>query len=615
MFNFFQRIKCGRGFTILETLMAMTALLAVFSSYFMFTQSQNREVKTVTQRSKADENTMMAIQVISADVKSAKLEGVAIDQSGKSMSIMRYFDNPDIKKSDQLYLQQVDYAYDQSKKTITRTITKLEYNEKNNSFDKKGSVLTNTFKDISSFNLKKIPLYEKGEKNYDAKYDKHTLAVAVEVESRFGNDLIGKDQVSYNQDIFYVREEVAFKNQPHWNKNPIFSNKLVNITLSPPATVDFASSLDIVKWANNFKNIIPNLIDDGKQFLYDATMGKLSSEFLAKANELFGKYATPDNIQKMIQGVQGDLINCVEEKDVAAAAILRDALFAPVGVGEALKNKILNKALTDQDILSVLDKYNYNQVFGGLKNKLVDKGVLSQADFNYLEEFKKDHVNDQNRYMNILAGVKNKIYASLPTVDKFSGMVRGCSGMVIEKMKDVLHKDAIGMMTGTLVRGIVEENLNPVIENIKSESGLDAAINESIKDDVGKEILNQAVGLLESGIKGAVGKLVGNVVEDIAKKTAGKFKNKDEALQDAQKNVPNPVAGTVSVLAQKFMLGETWDKDKREFVKNPNARNYVEDLFKGFNLEVPTPENDKAVQGELDKFYADNNLQNPFNKK
>lgn len=618
------------AFTFLEMLIALTAFTFVIGGYTTFMSTQNRQVTTITQHSQANEAAMLAVQAMTFDIKSAKrgdiLTGsesspvatpcVKIFNGGKSISIIRSVENPDIKKSDQLYLEKVDYAYDEAKKLITKTVSKVDFKKAAKSADGKqvftlfdfGEVKsTRTFKNISKVEFKSIKIPGKESTS-------HTLGVGIEVEAKLDNQLIGQAQVGKSHNIVFVSDEVAYKNQPNWNVNPVFSNNVVDITLTPPLTMDFSSALDIVNWAKNFKTLIPDMVKDAKDQILEKAMIALTGKVLDEAQNLYAKFITDSGINSMINSVRGNFVDLVKNasKDpnlCAAAALLSDA-FNNGNMGEALKNKIINKTLAAADIDNMLEKYG---------QKLKDAGTLTEAELRKFITFKdpskkffNEVVGTQAEYTAIIDKVRNKVYTALPDESKISDMVNSYVVGLSDKLRLAMKDDIKITIASAVISKVVSDKMNEVIDNVFASSGLQKVFEDPKLDDVGKALLNEISGMLKDQIKGLASNLVREISDNIAREVATQFKDKEEALQKAGENMPDAINSMISLLSKKFLVGEKWDAAKQKFVPSQGATNYLDKIFKGFNLPLPAFDADKDAQAALDNFYARENLDNPF---
>jgi competence protein ComGC len=630
MIRFYSLKKHNAAFTMLEMLIALTAFTFVIGGYTTFMSSQNRQVTTITQHSQANEAAMLAVQAMTFDIKSAKRGDILIGSSGspvstpcvkignggKSITLIRSIENPDIKKSDHLYLEKVEYAFDESKRIMNKTVSKVNFTKAAKSADGKqvftifdyGDVKsTKTFKNISKVEFKSIKIPGK-------ESSAHTLGVGVEVESKLDNMLIGQAQIGKSHNIVFVSDEIAYKNQPNWNVNPVFSNNIVDITLSPPLTMDFSSALDIVNWAKNFKTLIPDLVNDAKDQILDKVMIALTGKVLEEAQNLYSKFINASGINSMMNSVKGNFVNLVKNATsdpnlCAAAALLSDA-FNNGNAGEALKNKILAKTLAATDIDNML--VNYGQ-------KLKDAGTLTNAELRKFITFKDpsqkffgEIAGTQAEYTAIIDKVRGKVYDALPTEAKISDMVNSYVVGLSDKLRLAMKDDIKITIASAVITKVVGDKIEEVLENILDSSGLQTVFDDPKLDDVGKALLNEILGMLKTQVKGLASNLIREVSDNIVKEIASKFKDKEEALQKAGENMPDAVNSMISLLSKKFLVGEKWDAAAKKFIPNPNATNYLDKVFKGFNLPIPAFDADKDAQNALNQFYAKENLDNPF---
>lgn len=608
MFRLSDYFKSARGFTILESLIAFTAFTVVLGGYWQFMQSQNREIKTVTQRSQADEATTMAIQSITGDIKSARREGVQIDNSGTNIGMFRFTVNPDPKKSDQLYIEKVEYRYDRFQKTLTRTAYNVDYNERSGNFDVKGVKDTKTFKNLTSVKFKKIPIPNMAS-------SQHVLGVGIEAEAQIDNVLLGHPQKSFNQDIVYVKDEVAYHNQPHWNKNPIFSNKIVSLTLTPPLTLDFSSSLDIIKWANNLKTLVPGLLEDAGKTLTERVMVGLTGKVLDQANDLYSRFASDAAVNGMIANVRNNFMKTVYDKSndpklAAAAGFMKDVLMSG-NAGAALKDKVLNRLVTDSDIENFLGANAHGMMdLTHVNNRLIDVGVISRDEWRYVQDFKNNAEHDQARYMAIIGKVKNQIYDGIGTADKFSQMVNNYSNCLTDKMRLELKSGVLSKVTGAVAQEIARIKMPEVSQLLKDSTGIKTVLEDPKLDPAAKLVLDGVLSLVDQGMNQLIGKVAQEASQKIISEVQSKFENMDDAITKASQNAPDMVNSTIGLMSKKFLVGEKYDEATKKFL--PGANNYYKQLFDGFNLPTPKLDDDKAAQGLLDKFYAENNLNNPF---
>ncbi len=629
--NSFHSIKNNRaGFTFLEMLITLTAFTFVIGGYTSYMATQNRQVTTITQHSQANEAAMLALQAMTSDIKSAKrgdiLTGsesapivtpcVSLSDGGQAITIIRSVQNPEIKKSDQLFLEKVEYRYNSTKKTVDKTVVGMDFLKAAKSPDGKtvfslfrygGIESKKSYKNITKLQFKDIPIPGKESTS-------HTLGVGIEVESSLDNNLIAQAQVGKAHNIIFINDEVAYQNQPNWNVNPVFSNNLVNITLSPPLTMDFGSALDIINWAKNFKTLIPDLVKDAKDQILEKVMIGLTGKVLGEAQNLYSKFITDSNINSMINSVKGNFIDLVNNasKDpnlCAAAAILTDAINSG-NAGEALKNAILAKALTAADIDAAIGKYG---------QKLKNAGTITEAELRKFITFKDPtkRVSDEiigthAEYTAIVDKVRNKIYTALPDESKISDMVNSYVVGLSDKLRLAMKEDIKLTIATEVITKAVNEKIEEVLDGVINGSGLKTVFDDPKLDDAGKVILNEVLGLLKGQITGLCGNLIREIADKIASEVQTQFKDKEEALQKAAENMPDPVNSMVSLLSKKFLVAETWDTATQKFIPKPGAVNYLDKIFKGFNMPLPKFDADKDAQGALDSFYAKENLDNPF---
>lgn len=626
MFNqIIQRQKSG--FTILETLIAATALVMVFGSYFTFMSGQNKQIQTITQRSEADENCSRVLQYLSSDIKSAKRECLEADSTG-NIKIIRFTDTADKSKSDQLYLEKVEYKYDSAKREITRTARKLDYDTKSNTFKEKDVYATNTFKNISKIALKKINMPDALNKS-----GKHILGLGIEIESEIKNSLVGQAQLAHNQDVIYVKDEITYQNQPNWNVNPIFSKKLVNITLSPPLEIDFASALEVVPWAKNLKNGIPAMIEDAKKQILDDAMAALSSKAFEKANEMFGKFVNESTIGQSIARAKNTFLNTVkdklkEPKFVAAAAMLQGAFFKGVAIGEDLKNKILNKTLSDAEIRKFI-----GDNFGTLRNI-----VISDLEFNFLKDYEANIEKLAEKYSNppllgvgnllqgklpidkyseILTRVKNLIYEAIGTQQQFADMINAYTTSLTEDFRGTLKNDFVSNLSFSIVETVVKTKINDAAKLIKVSSGLEKVIENVKTEDKYKDVRDIAVPVLEevgqmidSGLAKVLNAIANQALDKIKSEMQENFKDADDAIAKAASNIPDAVNSTISMLSKKFLLGENFNAKDGKFIVDA-GKNYLKELYDGFKLPMPDIGNDQETKDLVNKYYSNNGLDKP----
>ncbi|OQA75679.1 MAG: hypothetical protein BWY32_03252 [bacterium ADurb.Bin243] len=620
MIRFHSLNKRSAGFTFLEMLIALTAFTFVIGGYTTF----------ITQTSQANEAASLVVQAMTFDIKSAKrgdiLTGnesapivtpcVTISGDGKSIVIIRSVENPEIKKSDQLTLEKIEYSYDQAKKMVNKTVTKMNFVKAAKSQDGKkvfslfdyGEVKqTKSYKNISKLEFKDIPIPGKESTT-------HTLGVGIEAEASLDNNLIGKAQVGKAHNIIFISDEVAYSNQPSWNVNPVFSNNLVSITLSPPLTMDFSSALDIINWAKNFKTLIPDLVKDAKDQILEKVMIALTGRVLEEAQNLYSKFINDAQINAMINSVKGNFIDLVNKASsdpnlCAAAAILTDVINSG-NAGEAMKNAILNRALAAADIDNILTKYG---------EKLKDAGTITGAELRKYITFKDpteriagEIAGTQAEYTALVDKVRNKIYTALPDESKISDMVNSYVVGLSDKLRLAMKEEVIATLATEVITKFVTEKVDEVLELVLSSSGLQTVFDDPKLDDAGKAILTEVLGMLKDQVKGLTGGLVRDIAENIKKEVQTQFKNKDEALAKAAENMPDAVNSIVALLSKKFLVAEKWDAAAKKFIPNPNATNYLDKIFKGFNMPLPKFDADKDAQNALDQFYAKENLDNPF---
>ena len=326
------------------------------------------------------------------------------------------------------------------------------------------------------------------------------------------------------------------------------------------------------------------------------------------------KFINESGINSMMNSVKGNFVDLVKNATsdpnlCAAAALLSDA-FNNGNVGEALKNKILNKTLAATDIDNMLVQYG---------QKLKDAGTLTNAELRKFITFKDpsqkffgEVAGTQAEYTAIIDKVRGKVYDALPTEAKISDMVNSYVVGLSDKLRLAMKDDIKITIASAVITKVVGDKIDEVLELVLDSSGLQTVFDDPKLDDVGKALLNEILGMLKTQIKGLGSNLVREVSDNIAKEIATKFKDKEEALQKAGENMPDAVNSMISLLSKKFLVGEKWDAAAKKFIPNPNATNYLDKVFKGFNLPLPAFDADKDAQDALDQFYAKENLDNPF---
>ncbi len=606
--------KTKTGFTILETLMALTAFSMVIASYVKFTSSQNQQVTTMVQHSQTAENTTMVIQYLSGDIKSARrgeifistpagpllTPCVKISSSGQSISIFRFIENPDIKASDKISMEKIESVYNPATREFVRSVYKVDFAKTFKKDDKIFEMYTvgdiksknNPVKNVEAIKLKRIPIP-------GMESTSHTMAVGIEVESKMANVLVADAQKSKNQDIIYIKDEVAYKNQPNWNVNPVFTKEIVGVTLSPPQKLDFASAVDAFKWVTNFKTLIPDLLTDAKKMLMDKLMLALVDKLMVHADELYSKYVNDSQIQNMINQTKNNFAkimydaadNAKKTSVGIAAALVGDYVDAAGNQAEVIKNKILNRALTNAEIEALIQKHSGDfRRFG--------------IDVNYFEDFKNNvaTATDQGRYLAIIDNVRNNIYSAAGDTKKFGDIVNAYNANLCDVMRGALKADALGYCSAEIVKKVTEEKAQEVLKIVKENCGVENVLRESNLDDAGRVVVQGALSMLESGLTSAIAGIASDAVAKIVNGTPTKFGSRDEAKDAMAKEVPDTINNLINVMARSYLTGAKWDSAKKEFVQVAGAKDRLQNVCDNFKIPYETSSGDQSANDAKELF-------------
>ncbi len=615
--------KTRRGFTMLETLMALTAFTMVISSYVKYTSSQNQQVTTMVQHSQASEATTMVIQYLSGDIKSARrgeifistpagpllTPCVKISSNGQTISIFRFLENPDIKSADKISMEKVECVYNSTTREFTRSVYKVNFAKTFKKDDKIFEMYTvgdlksknNPVKNVEAIKLKRIPIP-------GMESSSHTMAVGIEVESKMANILIPDAQKSKNQDIIYIKDEVAYKNQPNWNVNPVFTKEIVGVTLSPPEKIDFASAADGLAWVMNFKNGIPAMLEDAKKELIEKLMAAATDKVLEHADELYSKFINDSQIQNMSALLNKKFANAMYEAAEAgkksgvgiAAALIGDYVGAAGNQAEVIKNKILNKMLTNADIEELIKNHN---------NDFKKFGI----NVDYFNDFRNNVANatDQAKYLAIIDNVRNNVYNGAGDAKKFGDMVNAYAGNLCSNMKSALKTDALIYCGAEVVRKLADEKAQEVLKNIKADCGVENILRESNLDDAGRAMVQGALSMLESSLTSAVAGVASKAAAQIVSGISTTFDSRDQAM-NAMKSpdrMPDTVNDTLNVMSKKFLTGEKWSAVNKEFTKVEGAKDHLKAIYDNFKISYQSSDSDTSANDALKEVLKDPNSQ------
>ena len=582
--------RAERAFTLIETLLAFTILVMVFNIFYFYMQSQNRQILTIVQKSEVEELTNLVMQYLSNDIKSAKRGTVIITAS--SLTLDRFIqEEKDAKKSTQLALMKVEYLYDRSKQQLVRNASIYDPDSYDGSSDtfKSAPKLseTKTFNRISSFETAKIPMPAiVGVPDMG----RHMLGVEVKVSSEAPNVLTHVSQKSFKEDQIYIRDEVAFKNQPFWNQNPKYTKAgILGLKFTDPLTINL-SQTELLSWINSLKkasNVRLAFEDINNQI-----MNSLSKAVLAKVNPLYNNFMS--RIEGEVKNKAKDLYidkaaqeYAAKKENIVTAMLLKDYILSRNSSDcQALKNRIITRALDDSEVKSLIKNNAEN---------LKKYNILSAADISALD--------DATTSVQVISKVSNLIYSSKDEMPRL--IFKFVESLSLSFANDVKKQLCDAIDINGFVQKKIGETIEPAIDNLLSVLGVKAIIDEFDKGDeigqIAKIAIRSAVDSFKSWLKDQINHklaeftktLLDTVKNSVTQNSTG-GKTKEEIIKEQQqKSIGDDIGGAVNdmfsavivVISKNLLLGNKYDEASQAFTC-AGAKDYLSDAFKDFSYNI-----------------------------
>lgn len=582
--------KTEKAFTLIETLLAFTILVMVFNIFYFYMQSQNRQIMTIVQKNEVEELANLVMQYLSNDIKSAKRGTVVITPS--SLTLDRFIEEEkDTKKSAQLALMKVDYLYDQSKQQLVRNASMYDpgsYDGASDTFKSAPKLSeTKTFNRVSSFEMAKIPMPPiVGISDIG----KHMLGVEAKVSSEAPNVLTHVSQKSFKEDQVYIRDEVAFKNQPFWNQNPKYTKVgPLSLKFTDPLTINL-SQTELIGWINSLKKAsnVRLVFED----INNQIMNGLSKAALAKVNPLYNNFMS--RIEGEVKNKAKDLFidkaaqeYAGKKENIVTAMLLKDYILSRNSSDcQALKNRIITGALDDSEIKALV-KNN--------AEKLKKYGVLSAADISAID--------DATSSVQIISKVSNLIYSSKAEMPHL--VFKFVESLSLAFANDVKKQLCDAIDVNGYVQKKIGEAIDPAIDGLLSILGVKAIIDEFDKEgeigEIAKIAIRSAVNSFKSWLKDQINQKLGeftktllDTVKNSVTQNASSGKTKEDIIKEQQqKSIGDDIGGAVNdmfsaviiVISKNLLLGNKFDEANQAFV-NSGAKDYLSSAFKDFSYNI-----------------------------
>lgn len=582
--------KTEKAFTLIETLLAFTILVMVFNIFYFYMQSQNRQIMTIVQKNEVEELANLVMQYLSNDIKSAKRGTVVITPS--SLALDRFIEEEkDTKKSAQLALMKVEYLYDQSKQQLVRNASMYDpgsYDGASDTFKSAPKLSeTKTFNRVSSFEMSKIPMPPiVGISDIS----KHMLGVEAKVSSEAPNVLTHVSQKSFKEDQVYIRDEVAFKNQPFWNQNPKYTKVgPLSLKFTDPLTINL-SQTELISWINSLKkasNVRLAFEDINNQI-----MNGLSKAALAKVNPLYNNFMS--RIEGEVKNKAKDLFidkaaqeYAGKKENIVTAMLLKDYILSRNSSDcQALKNRIITSALDDSEIKALV-KNN--------AEKLKKYGVLSAADISAID--------DATSSVQIISKVSNLIYSSKAEMPHL--VFKFVESLSLAFANDVKKQLCDAIDVNGFVQKKIGEAIDPAIDGLLNILGVKAIIDEFDKEgeigEIAKIAIRSAVDSFKSWLKDQINQKLGEftktlldtVKNSVTQNTSGGKTKEDIIKEQQQKSIGDDIGGAVNdmfsaviiVISKNLLLGNKYDEASQAFI-NSGAKDYLSSAFKDFSYNI-----------------------------
>lgn len=581
--------------------------MMVFNMFYFYMQSQNRQVITLIQRNEIDELANLVMQHITNDIKSAKRGTVRLGPATLVMD--RYIEEAkDTKKSAQLALMKVEYLYDAQKRRLTRNASKYDpasYDGPTDAFRSAPALAeTKTFDKISAFVVSKIamsPVEGVGD------MDRHMLGVDVQICAESENVLTHVSQKSYKEDQVYIRDEIAFKNQPFWNSNPKYMKVgPISLKFAGELSVNM-SQAEIIQWINSQKK--DENVRRAFEIINNKVMLGLSQEALNRVSRMDSSLMA--NIaggrQKTGKLFIASAVHDYPGRETAAVSLLvRDYVNArSAGDCRELKARIQSRSLDETEIKNLI-KSN--------KDDFITNGIISASEYSSLDE--------STSSVAVISKVANMIYKVNNSGPDGTDGLPQVLFKYVESMSAVFADDIKKQMcaeinVGDFVNRKSAEETDPAIEEVLNIIGVKSLVDEADKsssmDSSAKAAIKAAVDDLRSWLKSQVTQKMAEFKTNLlaaVTKSVSEGSASGQTAEDIRRQQEQSISGSISgaikdsftsvmiVIAKNLLLGNKYDDSQQTFV-NAGRKDYLAGALKDFGYtpaDLHSAEKAEAVE-------------------
>jgi|GEM_PF-5523607 len=295
-------INKRQGFTMIEMLSALVIFVIFIGSIWPLFSTFHKTTVTFISQTEMDNSINIFLETFGIDVKSAVcpddekgLNGIVIPNPNLII-IQRYAaaaksDKPQdanvISIKDQLALEQIEYQRNAA--LITRSVKKMNFDGKKFAVESQASS-SKTFKNIKEIKWERINFdialrdrsnekYFTQIRNYFEKIDpdrKHTFGVEIVAKNSIKNPATGTELLNVKQTAFYVRDEIAFKEQPKWSANSIEDIKTLEFSLSGKQELENGLSKMVLDWLDS--NMVEAIVNNTKKQIKEIILSCLAQK-------------------------------------------------------------------------------------------------------------------------------------------------------------------------------------------------------------------------------------------------------------------------------------------------------------------------------------------------
>jgi len=592
------------AFTLVEVLLTVSLFAMVFVTYTAYMSTQNKEVLTIIQKSEANDATNIMLQFISNDVKSAKRATAKISSDGHGISLDKFISQTDNKNSIQLALEKIEFKYDATARTLTRTASRYDQSTYDSSTDTFKAAPrqyeSQTFKNVSEINFSAIPMPNiSGVKNISS----HMLGVNVKLVSETPNALTKTRQKSNKETSYFIRDEVNFKNEPFWNANPKYTKTgPLSLQFSDPLKINL-SQLEFLNWINSLKNMTN--VNLALSEISNKMMISLSREALEKLNSKYSDFMSDlkNNVlskarDSFVEYIKKDVGN--DPKKLTMAILIKNFIFQKNPADcQSLKEKIMSNSFSDEDIINFVKKSNED---------LKKYGIATSQQISALTGASTQEVEAANQ---LIGNIRANIAAckgSLP--DMVFKYVENTAANFAANIKKSLW-DAVGgdNYINDKINGFVDGALDNVLGQIgvkEMVAGLDSGEYDPAAKAVITGAVNQLTSWLKSQIKSKVGDLAqtikNTVKNNVSSALSGATSQAEALARQKTQTLSGDIAGSISdvygstmvTISKNLMLGNKWDEVNKQFTPG-GGKDYLQSAFNDFGISLSSLSSDQQA--------------------